>query len=122
MLTDARYFQGSFKFLADIRAAGVACPLLCKEFIVEAYQLFKARARARLRRLCSLGPPRVAHGALHPLAAAGASWPACRGAAPMLRTASEAPVRGAPDGGRVRAGARDGRRRRAADCGRAAQR
>ena len=44
MLTDARYFQGSFQFLADIRAAGVACPLLCKEFIVEAYQLFKARA------------------------------------------------------------------------------
>ena len=43
VLTDARYFQGSFQFLADIRAAGVACPLLCKEFIVEAYQLFKAR-------------------------------------------------------------------------------
>ncbi len=44
MLTDARYFQGSFDFLQDIRAAGVACPLLCKEFIVEAYQLYKARA------------------------------------------------------------------------------
>ncbi|KAK9836190.1 hypothetical protein WJX81_007995 [Elliptochloris bilobata] len=44
VLTDARYFQGSFQFLADIRAAGVACPLLAKEFIVEAYQLFKARA------------------------------------------------------------------------------
>ena len=27
-----------------IRAAGVGTPLLCKEFIVEAYQLFKARA------------------------------------------------------------------------------
>jgi indole-3-glycerol phosphate synthase len=44
VLTDARYFQGSFDFLQDIRAAGVACPLLCKEFIVEAYQLYKARA------------------------------------------------------------------------------
>ena len=46
VLTDTRYFQGSFQFLADIRAAGVACPLLCKEFIVEAYQLFKARPPA----------------------------------------------------------------------------
>jgi indole-3-glycerol phosphate synthase len=33
VLTDAKYFQGSFDYLA-----------LCKEFIVEAYQLFKARA------------------------------------------------------------------------------
>ena len=78
VLTDSRYFQGSFDFLTDIRNAGVTCPLLCKEvcigavgvtascaaqpaqtilarsqccitsrglqFIVEAYQLFKARA------------------------------------------------------------------------------
>ena len=44
VLTDAKYFQGSFDYLAQIRAAGVATPLLCKEFIVEAYQLFKARA------------------------------------------------------------------------------
>lgn len=44
VLTDAKYFQGSFEYLAQIRAAGVATPLLCKEFIVEAYQLFKARA------------------------------------------------------------------------------
>lgn len=41
VLTDARYFQGSFDFLSQIREAGVACPLLCKEFIVEAYQLYK---------------------------------------------------------------------------------
>eukprot|EP00983_Pelagomonas_calceolata_P063480 1147751-Pelagomonas_calceolata.AAC.1 len=45
VLTDERYFQGSFQNLLDIRAAGVTCPLLCKEFIVEAYQVFKARAR-----------------------------------------------------------------------------
>lgn len=48
VLTDKRYFQGSFQFLADIRAAGVACPLLCKEFIVEAYQLFKVCTPCRL--------------------------------------------------------------------------
>ncbi|KAF5837594.1 indole-3-glycerol phosphate synthase-domain-containing protein [Dunaliella salina] len=44
VLTDERYFQGSFQNLLDIRAAGVTCPLLCKEFVVEAYQVFKARA------------------------------------------------------------------------------
>ena len=37
--------QGSFENLRLIRAAGVQCPLLCKEFIVEAYQVFKGRAR-----------------------------------------------------------------------------
>ena len=46
VLTDAKYFQGSFEYLQQIRAAGVATPLLCKEFIVEAYQLFKARPLA----------------------------------------------------------------------------
>jgi len=44
VLTDEKFFQGSFDNLRQIRAAGVACPLLCKEFIVEPYQLFKARA------------------------------------------------------------------------------
>ena len=43
VLTDARYFQGSFDNLTAIRKAGVACPLLCKEFIVEAYQLFRCK-------------------------------------------------------------------------------
>lgn len=43
MLTDEKFFQGSFDNLAKIKAAGVSCPLLCKEFIVEAYQIFKAR-------------------------------------------------------------------------------
>lgn len=43
VLTDEKYFQGSFENLAKIKAAGVSCPLLCKEFIVEAYQIFKAR-------------------------------------------------------------------------------
>ncbi|GIL70530.1 hypothetical protein Vretimale_3661 [Volvox reticuliferus] len=44
VLTDEKFFQGSFQNLTRIRAAGVKCPLLCKEFIVEAYQVFKARA------------------------------------------------------------------------------
>jgi indole-3-glycerol phosphate synthase len=44
VLTDSKFFQGSFDNLKLIRAAGVECPLLCKEFIVEAYQVYKARA------------------------------------------------------------------------------
>jgi len=44
VLTDSRYFQGSFDFLQEIRLAGVKCPLLCKDFIVEGYQLYKALA------------------------------------------------------------------------------
>eukprot|EP00878_Enallax_costatus_P030121 GHUV01032767.1.p1 GENE.GHUV01032767.1~~GHUV01032767.1.p1 ORF type:complete len:159 (-),score=52.86 GHUV01032767.1:76-552(-) len=43
VLTDEKFFQGSFDNLSKIKAAGVSCPLLCKEFIVEAYQIFKAR-------------------------------------------------------------------------------
>lgn len=35
VLTDRKYFQGSFEYLQAIRSAGVTCPLLCKEFIVE---------------------------------------------------------------------------------------
>ena len=44
VLTDSKFFQGGFENLQLIRAAGVSCPMLCKEFIVEAYQVFKARA------------------------------------------------------------------------------
>jgi indole-3-glycerol phosphate synthase len=44
VLTDEKFFQGSFENLRKIKSAGVSCPLLCKEFIVEAYQVFKARA------------------------------------------------------------------------------
>ncbi|XP_010668370.2 indole-3-glycerol phosphate synthase, chloroplastic isoform X1 [Beta vulgaris subsp. vulgaris] len=45
VLTDEKYFQGSFENLEAIRKAGVKCPLLCKEFIVEAWQLFYARTK-----------------------------------------------------------------------------
>jgi len=43
VLTDQKFFQGSFENLRLIRQA-VAVPLLCKEFILHAYQIFMARA------------------------------------------------------------------------------
>eukprot|EP00239_Pterosperma_sp_CCMP1384_P002337 CAMPEP_0197848426 /NCGR_PEP_ID=MMETSP1438-20131217/8699_1 /TAXON_ID=1461541 /ORGANISM="Pterosperma sp., Strain CCMP1384" /LENGTH=379 /DNA_ID=CAMNT_0043460667 /DNA_START=119 /DNA_END=1258 /DNA_ORIENTATION=- len=45
VLTDEKFFQGSFDNLKYIREAGVQCPLLCKEFIVDAYQIMLARAK-----------------------------------------------------------------------------
>ena len=43
VLTDSEFFQGSFDYLAQIRQA-VDLPLLCKEFIIYPYQIYKARA------------------------------------------------------------------------------
>ena len=43
VLTDEKFFQGGFENLELIRSAGVTCPLLCKEFIVDAYQIYLAR-------------------------------------------------------------------------------
>ncbi|KAK3144521.1 hypothetical protein QOZ80_4AG0314200 [Eleusine coracana subsp. coracana] len=45
VLTDQKYFQGSFDYLEAIRRAGVKCPLLCKEFIIDAWQLYYARSK-----------------------------------------------------------------------------
>ncbi|CAL6401298.1 unnamed protein product [Bathycoccus prasinos] len=45
VLTDEKFFQGGFENLKLIKEAGVTCPLLCKEFIVDAYQIYLARAR-----------------------------------------------------------------------------
>ncbi|XP_078443348.1 indole-3-glycerol phosphate synthase, chloroplastic-like [Wolffia australiana] len=45
VLTDEKFFQGSFENLEAIRKAGVQCPLLCKEFIIDAWQLFYARVK-----------------------------------------------------------------------------
>ncbi|MBW4674563.1 MAG: indole-3-glycerol phosphate synthase TrpC [Desmonostoc geniculatum HA4340-LM1] len=42
VLTDAKFFQGSFDNLAKIRAA-VDLPLLCKDFIIYPYQMYLAR-------------------------------------------------------------------------------
>jgi indole-3-glycerol phosphate synthase len=43
VLTDRTFFQGSFENLAAVRKA-VDLPLLCKEFIIYAYQIYYARA------------------------------------------------------------------------------
>ena len=43
VLTDQRFFQGSFAVLSAVRGA-VPLPLLCKDFILSPYQLFQARA------------------------------------------------------------------------------
>jgi indole-3-glycerol phosphate synthase len=44
VLTDSKFFQGSFDHLSLIRAA-VDLPLLCKEFIIYPYQIYYARAK-----------------------------------------------------------------------------
>lgn len=43
VLTDSKFFQGSFENLARVRAA-VQIPLLCKEFIIYPYQMYLARS------------------------------------------------------------------------------
>ncbi|GMH10976.1 hypothetical protein Nepgr_012817 [Nepenthes gracilis] len=45
VLTDEKYFQGSFENLEAIRNAGIKCPLLCKEFVVDAWQIYYARVK-----------------------------------------------------------------------------
>ncbi|MEO1593128.1 MAG: indole-3-glycerol phosphate synthase TrpC [Cyanobacteria bacterium J06632_22] len=42
VLTDTKFFQGSFDYLRQIRQA-VSLPLLCKEFILYPYQIYLAR-------------------------------------------------------------------------------
>lgn len=42
VLTDARFFQGSFTYLSQIRDV-VDLPLLCKDFIIYPYQIYQAR-------------------------------------------------------------------------------
>ncbi len=43
VLTDQKFFQGSFENLSAIRHT-VTLPLLCKEFIIDPYQIYLARA------------------------------------------------------------------------------
>ncbi|MCX8038270.1 MAG: indole-3-glycerol phosphate synthase TrpC [Candidatus Sumerlaeia bacterium] len=43
VLTDAKYFGGSLDHLAAVHAA-VTLPVLCKDFILDEYQIFAARA------------------------------------------------------------------------------
>ena len=42
VLTDNRFFQGSFENLQNIRPV-VEVPLLCKEFVIDQYQIYRAR-------------------------------------------------------------------------------
>jgi len=44
VLTDAKFFQGSFDNLAKVRAA-VDLPLLCKDFVIYPYQMYLARVQ-----------------------------------------------------------------------------
>lgn len=43
VLTDKKFFQGSFDYLKQVRAI-VDLPLLCKDFIIYPYQMYYARA------------------------------------------------------------------------------
>uniref|UniRef100_A0A0E0LTQ1 indole-3-glycerol-phosphate synthase n=1 Tax=Oryza punctata TaxID=4537 RepID=A0A0E0LTQ1_ORYPU len=45
ILTDEKYFQGSFENLAKVRNSGVKCPLLCKEFVIDKWQIYYARSQ-----------------------------------------------------------------------------
>ncbi|KAI5386000.1 hypothetical protein KIW84_072543 [Lathyrus oleraceus] len=42
---DEKYCKGSFENLELIRNAGVKCPLLCKEFIIDAWQFYYDRSK-----------------------------------------------------------------------------
>ncbi|MDJ0707864.1 MAG: indole-3-glycerol phosphate synthase TrpC [Leptolyngbyaceae cyanobacterium MO_188.B28] len=42
VLTDKKFFQGDFQYLAQIRAE-VDLPLLCKDFLIYPYQIYQAR-------------------------------------------------------------------------------
>lgn len=44
VLTDEKFFQGSFDYLEQIRSA-VDLPLLCKDFLIYPYQIYLARVR-----------------------------------------------------------------------------
>ena len=43
VLTEPRYFRGSFADLEEVRKA-IGLPLLCKDFIVDPYQVYEARS------------------------------------------------------------------------------
>lgn len=44
VLTDVRFFQGSLKFLEGIRQLNLPPPLLRKDFLLDPYQVYEARA------------------------------------------------------------------------------
>ena len=71
VLTDTKYFGGSLQRLADVRAR-VSQPLLCKDFILEPYQVTEARVYGADAILLILA------------AIDDATWEACAGAARRL--------------------------------------
>ncbi len=42
VLTDEKFFQGSFEYLRKVRDL-VSCPVLCKDFMISPYQVYEAR-------------------------------------------------------------------------------
>lgn len=42
VLTDKKFFQGRFEYLAQVRQE-VSCPVLCKDFVISPYQVYEAR-------------------------------------------------------------------------------
>uniref|UniRef100_A0A0D9XBP7 indole-3-glycerol-phosphate synthase n=1 Tax=Leersia perrieri TaxID=77586 RepID=A0A0D9XBP7_9ORYZ len=45
ILTDEKHFQGSFENLETVRNSRVKCPLLCKEFVIDIWQIYYARSK-----------------------------------------------------------------------------
>ncbi|KAL6659668.1 hypothetical protein ACP70R_002497 [Stipagrostis hirtigluma subsp. patula] len=45
ILTDEKHFQGSYEILEAVRNSGVKCPLLCKEFVIDIWQIYYARSK-----------------------------------------------------------------------------
>ncbi|KAL5222399.1 hypothetical protein ABZP36_027112 [Zizania latifolia] len=45
ILTDEKHFQGSFENLEKVYNSGVKCPLLCKEFVIDKWQIYYARSK-----------------------------------------------------------------------------
>jgi len=71
VLTDTPYFQGRLEYLAAIRAVVPQVPLLRKDFVIDPYQLYEARAAgadAVLLIVAVLAPPQLTE--LHALATA----------------------------------------------------
>ncbi len=44
VLTDTRFFQGTLKFLEGIRQLPITTPVLRKDFLIDPYQIYEARA------------------------------------------------------------------------------
>ncbi|CAL4939926.1 unnamed protein product [Urochloa decumbens] len=45
ILTDEKHFLGSFEDLEAVRNSGVNCPLLCKDFVIDVWQIYYARSK-----------------------------------------------------------------------------